>query len=99
MSDKTIIQFEEGTHPPLEVLVGTPLSEILDGDHSPVFFGCKSGNCGTCLVEVDEVSFAKLPPPNEEERETLATMAADRPRARLACQLAADFPITLRYLH
>lgn len=99
MSEKTTIQFEGGTHPSLEVVVGTPLSEVLDGDHSPVFFGCKSGNCGTCLVEVDEVAFAKLPPPNDEERETLATLASGLPRARLACQLVSNFPVTLRYLH
>ena len=99
MSDKTTVSFEGDSHPAIEVGMGTPLSEVLDGDHSPVFFGCKSGNCGTCLVEIDEESFSKLPPPNEEERETLATMAADLPRARLACQLVASFPIRLKYLH
>jgi ferredoxin len=92
------ISFEDENFVPVEVPPGTCLGDVLDGPHSPVFFGCKSGNCGTCLVEVDADGVTVLPPPDELERELLETLAPDNPRARLACQLSPETPLRLRYL-
>ncbi|MBD1919989.1 (2Fe-2S)-binding protein [Microcoleus sp. FACHB-831] len=59
------------------------LSEYLTVQNSPVLFGCRTGICGTCLVVID----GDIPPPSEEEKELLETLAPENSRARLACQL------------
>lgn len=92
------LSFPSGAHPPIEVPRGTPLADALDRPEAPVFFGCKSGNCGTCLVEVDEAALATLPPPSDEEKDWLETLAPGNPRARLACQLKAECDLALRAL-
>lgn len=83
------------TAPAIEAPVGAPLSQVLDRPESPVFFGCKTGNCGTCLVEVSEEASTRFPAPGPEERDWLETLAPGNPRARLACQLTAvcDFEV------
>jgi ferredoxin len=97
--EKVEITFIGESRGPLEVDKGSALADVLDRADSPVFFGCKSGNCGTCLVEINEAAFAQLPPPNETEKEILESMAADKPFARLACQLEALSNLQLRYLN
>ena len=92
------IHFVDSAFKPVEVAPGTLLADVLDGPHSPVFFGCKSGNCGTCLVEVDAEGYAQLPPPSEEEKELIEALAPDVPTARLACQLTPTTSVRLRYL-
>jgi ferredoxin len=92
------ISFEAEGFVPLEVAEGAPLGDVLDGPHSPIFFGCKSGDCGTCLVDVDPQGFESLSPPSPEEKATLDVFAPDRPRARLACQLRATHPLRLTFL-
>lgn len=69
------------------------LSEYLTVQNSPVLFGCRTGICGTCLVVID----GDIPPPSEEEKELLETLAPENSRARLACQLdlTSDIKITL----
>lgn len=93
-----ILSFEAEGYAPLDVAEGAALCDVLDGPHSPVFFGCKSGDCGTCLVDVDPDGFAQLPPPNQEEKNLLDVFAPDRPLARLACQLLATCPMRLRFV-
>ena len=93
------ISFQAEGFAPIEVATGAPLSEVLDGTHSPVFFGCKTGNCGTCLVDVNAESAALLPPPSDDELNILDAQATDRPHARLACQLVASCDMELRYLN
>lgn len=73
------------------------LSEELDASNSPVLFGCRTGLCGTCVVEVVEGA-QHLAPPNEEEREILDIYAEGRPHARLACQLDVQGDIVLAVL-
>lgn len=92
------ITFDDPAFAPVDVEAGAKLCDVLDGTHSPVFFGCKSGNCGTCLVELDETSFATAPPPDELEQEYLEFAAKDKPHARLACQLTAQCNLHLKYL-
>jgi ferredoxin len=92
------ISFEDENFKPVEVHPGSSLGDVLDGPHSPVFFGCKSGNCGTCLVEVDAEGASQLTPPDELEVELLETLAPGNPRARLACQLAPQTSLRLRYM-
>lgn len=93
------IAFEDKGFEALEIAPGTPLADALDGPHSPVFFGCKSGNCGTCLVELDPEGAKLLPPPEENERDLLEALAPDSPTARLACQLSPNHDLKIKYLN
>lgn len=58
----------------------------LSVQNSPLLFGCRSGLCGTCLIEV-EADAGAAEPPGADEREALELYAPGNPRARLACQL------------
>lgn len=63
--------------------------------NSPVLFGCRSGLCGTCLIEV-EAPDAALEPPDAEEAEALAIYAPGNAKARLACQLVLSASVRIR---
>jgi ferredoxin len=92
------IHFIHSPHDAISVTEGTELANILTVNNSPVLFGCRSGICGTCLVEVEEVN-GKLPPPNEVEQETLSLHAPDNAKARLACQLDLTTSILLKKIN
>ena len=48
-------------------------------------------SCATCHVYVDDVTFPKLPPPDDIERAMLESAAAERkPTSRLSCQIRAS---------
>ena len=70
------------------------LSEHLTLQNSPVLFGCRTGICGTCLVEVN----GNIPPPMLDEQEILDMLASDCAKARLACQLLLTGDIEIRQL-
>ena len=85
-----------GTHfAPVDLpdLASLPLH--LTVQNSPVLFGCRSGLCGTCLIEV-EAEQGELEAPDPDELETLAIYAPGNPRARLACQLVLSTGIRIR---
>jgi CDP-4-dehydro-6-deoxyglucose reductase len=48
------------------------------------------GACGTCLVEIDAASRARLPPPSRDERELLECLPEATDCSRLACQIRVD---------
>lgn len=84
MSDRRCIIYFPGTkYAPINLEEHQNLSEHLTVQNSPVLFGCRTGICGTCLVIVQ----GNIPPPNEEEKEVLETLAPGNSNARLACQL------------
>jgi ferredoxin len=87
------VRFRASSHPPVSLPRHSNLSEHLTVQNSPVLFGCRTGICGTCVVHVD----GDIPPPNDEELDTLETVAPGDPRARLACQLdlTADIDIAV----
>jgi ferredoxin len=93
------ITFEEEGFAPFQAALGAELHDALDGAHSPVFFGCKTGNCGTCLVEICSADFALLPSPSVDEADLLESLAPDRPNVRLACQVKAVSDLKLKYLN
>lgn len=76
---------------------GSELRFCLGFRNSPVLFGCRTGLCATCLVEVSEVR-GELAPPDGEESEILEVYAPGNPRARLACRLRAEADMRLRYI-
>ena len=63
--------------------------------NSPLLFGCRTGICGTCIVEAEGKD---IPPPDDEERELLEVLAPDNPKARLACQLNVQCDMVLHPL-
>lgn len=74
------------------------MSEHLTIENSPVLFGCRTGICGTCLIEVEEEQRGTLPVPEADEKEMLEIIAPDIGRARLACQIELCADITIRYI-
>lgn len=89
------ISFEGDTHPPLRLPAGAALSENLEVRNSPVLFGCRTGICGTCVIEVTR-GLENLHPRTTEEEELLDVLAPNRPRCRLACQININADIRLR---
>ena len=83
MTDLCKISFPFTDFAPIILPCHENLSEHLTVHNSPVLFGCRTGICGTCLVEV----VGNIPPPQSEEREILENLAPNYSRARLACQL------------
>jgi ferredoxin len=83
VSDLYTISFPGTDYPPITLQPHQNLSEHLTIQNSPVLFGCRTGICGTCLVEV----IGDIPAAKVDEQEVLDTLAPDRPNARLACQL------------
>lgn len=87
------VSFSGEGHAPVDVTEGQTLSEELDASNSPLLFGCRSGICGTCIIDVET---GDLPPPDEEEREIIELHAPDNPKARLACQINLTCDISIR---
>lgn len=94
MSDLCKISFPDTDYPPINLQLHENLSEHLTIQNSPVLFGCRTGICGTCLVEV----IGEIPPAQFDEQEMLDTLAPNYPNARLACQLKLTTNIEIRRL-
>jgi|SRR6516162_842134 ferredoxin len=89
------IEFPDTKYDPIELRLGANLSENLTILNSPMLFGCRTGVCGTCLVQIEK-GCESLRPPEPEESEALAVYAPCNPRARLACQIFLDSDIALK---
>jgi ferredoxin len=94
MSDFCKISFPGTDYPLLTLQPHQNLSEHLTIQNSPVLFGCRTGICGTCLVEV----IGEIPPPQADEQEMLDTLAPNYPNARLACQMDITTNVEIRKL-
>lgn len=92
---KRRIEFPGTFFSPVELpdLASLPLN--LTVLNSPVLFGCRSGLCGTCLVEVEPINSDTLEPPEPQEVEALDLYAPGNPKARLACQLTLSIDIRI----
>jgi ferredoxin len=78
------IEFADALFDSIGIHAGQPLAEVLTVQNSPVLFGCRTGICGTCVVDVAGAVGEASP----DELEILELYAADNPTARLACQLS-----------
>ncbi|HIK08013.1 MAG TPA: (2Fe-2S)-binding protein [Trichormus sp. M33_DOE_039] len=92
MSSFCTISFPGSDYESLVMECHENLSEHLTIQNSPVLFGCRTGICGTCLVEV----IGDIPPPQPDEQEILDTLAPNIANARLACQLHLTQNIEIR---
>ena len=97
MSDFFRVEFPHTSFPSIELPKGVRLAVELTAVNSPILFGCRSGICGTCLVEADYADQA-FAPPSSEEKEVLEIFAPGNRRARLACQLRLTGNLRLRKL-
>lgn len=77
------VSFPGSNFEPIKLQVDDQLSECLTVQNSPVLFGCRTGICGTCLVEV----VGDVLPPQPDEQEILEILAPNNTKARLACQI------------
>lgn len=89
---RVTVSFPESGHSPVELDSGANLSEHLTVQNSPMLFGCRTGICGTCVVEVE----GDVPPPDAEEQEMLEIYGEGRKNARLACQVELTAPIQIK---
>ena len=92
------ISFSAERYNAVSLTVGSILSEHLTVENSPVLFGCRTGICGTCLVEVQEEINGRLADATDDERELLEIIAPDNPKARLACQIELCADIKIKYI-
>jgi len=83
MSNLCTISFPGTNYPPINLQSHQNLSEHLTIQNSPVLFGCRTGLCGTCLVD----AIGNIPAAKADEREMLDTLAPNVQNARLACQI------------
>ena len=95
MMPEHLVNFSGTTFPSLSLVECTELSIALTAANSPVLFGCRSGICGTCLVEV-ETNGGTIPPPGNDEAEALSIYAPGNPKARLACQIQLTANLSLK---
>jgi ferredoxin len=72
------------------------LSEWLSAANSPALFGCRTGICGTCLVEIEAIGPSDMAQPIAREAEALEIYAPGNRLARLACQVRLTTHIRLR---
>lgn len=94
MSNICTVTFQED-YPEVQVESGCNPSLVLNSSNSPVLFGCRTGVCGTCLVEVTKGAEA-LNPANNAEKEILEMFAPGNSLARLACQLTIQTNVEFR---
>ncbi len=89
------VSFEDEKYSSIELPEGSRLSETLNVHNSPILFGCRTGICGTCAIEVLEGEKA-LHSRTSDEAEYLTVFAEGRERCRLACQIRLNANIKIR---
>ena len=77
----------ESKFAPVHLEGGANLSEHLTAVNSPILFGCRTGICGTCLIEVLEETQGTLHSKTPQEEDLLPLIAPSHTQARLACQI------------
>lgn len=87
----------EGKDSPTEVESGKHLSEVLDASNSPILFGCRTGICGTCLIQVIEGE-DNMAPPCADELEFLEIVAEGENSMRLACKVVLNGDAKIKYI-
>ena len=89
---RVTVSFIDSQHSDKEIDSSLSLSEVFDASNSPLLFGCRTGICATCLVEVK----GDVLPPSEDELEILELYTDGQANIRLACQLELQGDVVLR---
>ncbi len=70
----------------IKVPVGSTIEEVAEKSGSSIPFGCRDGECGTCVIQVIE-GMGFLNSLEEKEVKVLASMPDHHPNSRLSCQM------------
>jgi ferredoxin len=83
----------------IKVPAGSTIQDVAEHSGSSIPFGCRDGECGTCIINVVE-GMDFLSPLNEKEKKVLSTMPDHHINSRLSCQMVIEKAggyIRLRY--
>lgn len=77
----------------INVKPGATIQDVVEASGSALPFGCRDGECGTCVVEIVQ-GMEFLSPKNEKEFKVLKEVCAGTcsENARLACQMKIEKP-------
>lgn len=70
----------------INVKPGKTIQDIVEASGSALPFGCRDGECGTCVVLI-ESGMDFLSPMTDKEKAVMKTIGEPSPKARLACQM------------
>ena len=70
----------------INVKPGKTIQDIVEASGSALPFGCRDGECGTCVVLI-ESGMDFLSPMTDKEKAVMKTIGETSPKARLACQM------------
>jgi ferredoxin len=83
----------------INVKPGKTIQDIVEASGSALPFGCRDGECGTCVVSV-ESGMEFLSDMTDKEKAVMKMLNESNPRARLSCQMKIIQPnglIRLKY--
>jgi ferredoxin len=83
----------------INVKPGKTIQDIVEASGSALPFGCRDGECGTCVVYV-ESGMDFLSDVTDKEKAVMKTLNETSPKARLACQMKIAQPkglVRLKY--
>ncbi|NCO00534.1 MAG: 2Fe-2S iron-sulfur cluster binding domain-containing protein [Epsilonproteobacteria bacterium] len=83
----------------INVKPGKTIQDIVEASGSALPFGCRDGECGTCIVTI-ESGMEFLSDVTEKEKVVMKTLNESNPKARLSCQMKIVQPnglIRLKY--
>lgn len=75
----------------INVIPGKTIQDIVEASGSALPFGCRDGECGTCVVMI-ESGMDYMSPLTDKEKAVLKTLNESNPKARLACQMKVIAP-------
>jgi len=70
----------------INVKPGKTIQDIVEASGSALPFGCRDGECGTCVVLI-ESGMDFLSPMTDKEKAVMKTIGETSDKARLACQM------------
>ena len=70
----------------INVKPGKTIQDIVEASGSALPFGCRDGECGTCIVMIDS-GMEFLSDVTEKEKAVMKMLNESNPKARLSCQM------------
>ena len=83
----------------INVKPGKTIQDIVEASGSALPFGCRDGECGTCIVMI-ESGMEFLSDVTDKEKAVMKMLNETNPKARLSCQMKIVQPnglIRLKY--
>ncbi len=83
----------------INVKPGKTIQDIVEASGSALPFGCRDGECGTCIVTI-ESGMEFLSDVTDKEKAVMKMLNESNPKARLSCQMKIVEPnglVRLKY--